>query len=82
MIAGRSYEVKAVFSTAEYPEVTFTQLEPHDDNDPVSMIVSGSTRGDRENAAKRFAAALVEYGCRVEDMVFHDAEDVEPTAGP
>jgi hypothetical protein len=73
----RSYaETGRVLSLSDFPDVEFIELETGE-GEPQAFVVSGSHRGDRETAAKRFEAAMIEFGCRFGDMEFHDVDDLE-----
>jgi hypothetical protein len=63
-----------VIALPEFPSVSFVERAVVE---PVEFIVCGGTREIRDSARARFAAAIVEFGGRFEDMVFHDCDDAQ-----
>jgi hypothetical protein len=74
--------VQETLSIAEYPDVRFLLLEPIDVDDPVALVTTGATRDVRDNATRRFRAALIEFGCFARDLAFFDADEVNVETPP
>lgn len=73
----RSYgETGRVLSIADFPSVAFIELQTGAD-EPQAFVVTGACRGDRDTAAKRFEAALIEFGCKFGDLELYDVDDCE-----
>ncbi len=77
MISDRYYdETGRVLSIADFPSVAFIELQTGAD-EPQAFVVTGACRGDRDTAAKRFEAALIEFGCKFGDLELYDVDDCE-----
>jgi hypothetical protein len=79
MIADRECRPTQWIELGECPGVWFVELQPRDEDAHVSFIVEGATVQVRRNAVKRFRAAMVEFGCRMSDLVFHDISEIGGT---
>lgn len=73
----RTYgETGRVLSISDFPSVAFIELQTGAD-EPCAFVVTGAYRGDRDTAAKRFEAAMIEFGCKFGDLELYDVDDCE-----
>lgn len=73
----RTYgETGRVISIPDFPSVAFIELQTGAD-EPCAFVVTGACRGERDTAAKRFEAALIEFGCKFGDLELLELYDVD-----
>lgn len=65
------------FSIPDFPDVVFVELEQGGDLEISFVVKGGNGRHERNQAARRFNAAMIEYGCRQGDLRFCDIDDAK-----